>query len=152
MRWLPFSCLKKFLLSTTNKKDSKFWKQIMVVSPVVYQSWHFEEVELQECWYFRMFFQDKLLELKRQLSQLNEGTHPEWMKKLKRLESSYKERMRINAIIRDLVSANLRWVYISPILLLMFNRIRRLVLILLIFDNGLLSWLNSSNRICQSLV
>ena len=47
---------------------------------------------------------DKLLELRRQLSQLNEGIHPEWTKKLKRLENAYKERLRINAIIRDLVS------------------------------------------------
>ena len=65
----------------------------------------FKKYYLQEKTRFNHFlpFQDKLSELKRQLAQLNEGTHPEWMKKLKRLENSYKERMRINAIIRDLV-------------------------------------------------
>lgn len=47
-------------------------------------------------------YQDKLAELKRQLGQLNEGSHPDWTKKLRRLENAYKERLRINTIIRDL--------------------------------------------------
>lgn len=47
-------------------------------------------------------YQDKLSELKRQLAQLNEGSHPDWTKKLRRLEAAYKERLRINTIIRDL--------------------------------------------------
>ena len=50
-----------------------------------------------------LLFQDKLGELKRQLAQLNEGSHPEWTKKLRRLETSYRERLRINTVIRDLV-------------------------------------------------
>jgi Sin3 histone deacetylase corepressor complex component SDS3 len=48
-------------------------------------------------------FQDKLAELKRQLAQLEEGSHPDWTKKLKRLETTYRERLRINTVIKDLV-------------------------------------------------
>jgi len=40
---------------------------------------------------FRMY-QDKLASLKKQLQQLKEGTHPEYNRKLKRLEGQYKER------------------------------------------------------------
>ena len=43
-------------------------------------------------------YQQKLSQLKKQLQQLKEGTLPEYMKKLKRLEQQYKERLRINEI------------------------------------------------------
>ncbi|XP_011640740.1 sin3 histone deacetylase corepressor complex component SDS3 isoform X2 [Pogonomyrmex barbatus] len=46
-------------------------------------------------------YQDKLASLKKQLQQLNEGTHPEYNRKLKRLEAQYKERLRLNIIYRD---------------------------------------------------
>jgi len=39
-------------------------------------------------------YQDKLASLKKQLQQLNDGTHPEYNRKLKRLEMQYKERYR----------------------------------------------------------
>ncbi len=64
---------------------------------------------LKYIFYWRLYcktlnlFQDKLSELKRQLAQLNEGSHPDWTKKLRRLETSYRERQRINTVIRDLV-------------------------------------------------
>ena len=50
--------------------------------------------------------QDKPADLKRQLAQLEEGSHPDWTKKLRRLETSYRERLRINTVIRDLVWPN----------------------------------------------
>ncbi|XP_012268612.1 sin3 histone deacetylase corepressor complex component SDS3 [Athalia rosae] len=46
-------------------------------------------------------YQDKLASLKKQLQQLKDGTHPEYNRKLKRLEVQYKERLRINGIYRD---------------------------------------------------
>jgi len=47
-------------------------------------------------------YQDKLQHLKRQLDQLNDESLPEYTKKLRRLEATYRERMRICAVIRDL--------------------------------------------------
>jgi len=47
-------------------------------------------------------YQDKLQHLKRQLEQLNDASLPEYSKKLRRLEGTYRERMRICAVIRDL--------------------------------------------------
>lgn len=38
-------------------------------------------------------YQDKLASLKKQLQQLNDGTHPEYNRKLKRLETQYRERL-----------------------------------------------------------
>ena len=46
--------------------------------------------------------QDKLAELKRQLEQLRDGVLPEYSKRLRRLEASHKERVRVNAVIREL--------------------------------------------------
>ena len=46
---------------------------------------------------FRMY-QDKLAQLKKQLQQLKEGTLPEYMKKLKKLDQQYRERLRINEV------------------------------------------------------
>ncbi|XP_076236717.1 sin3 histone deacetylase corepressor complex component SDS3 isoform X4 [Calliopsis andreniformis] len=46
-------------------------------------------------------YQDKLASLKKQLQQLKDGTHPEYNRKLKRLEAQYKERLRLNTIYRD---------------------------------------------------
>ncbi|XP_066593041.1 LOW QUALITY PROTEIN: sin3 histone deacetylase corepressor complex component SDS3-like [Prorops nasuta] len=46
-------------------------------------------------------YQDKLAILKKQLQQLKDGTHPEYNRKLKRLEMQYKERLRLNIIYRD---------------------------------------------------
>lgn len=37
-------------------------------------------------------YQDKLAQLKGQLQQLRDGTHPEYKKKLKKIDISYKER------------------------------------------------------------
>ncbi|XP_074116164.1 sin3 histone deacetylase corepressor complex component SDS3 isoform X2 [Cotesia typhae] len=46
-------------------------------------------------------YQDKLGSLKKQLQQLNDGSHPEFIRKLKRLESQYQERLRLNIIHRE---------------------------------------------------
>ncbi len=56
-----------------------------------------EHTEMKE-----QMYQDKLADLKRQLNRLNEGNLPEWTKKLRRLDSMYRERLRFNEIIRDL--------------------------------------------------
>ena len=47
-------------------------------------------------------YQDKLAHLKRQLQQLAEGTHADWLRKVKRLDQQYKERMRINSVVKEL--------------------------------------------------
>jgi len=47
-------------------------------------------------------YQDKLNHLKRQLQQLSELTHPDWLRRVKRLDQQYKERMRINAVVKEL--------------------------------------------------
>ncbi|XP_011503271.1 PREDICTED: sin3 histone deacetylase corepressor complex component SDS3 isoform X2 [Ceratosolen solmsi marchali] len=46
-------------------------------------------------------YQDKLASLKKQLQQLKDGTHTEYNRKVKRLESQYKERLRLNIIYKD---------------------------------------------------
>lgn len=43
-------------------------------------------------------YQDKLAQLKRQVQQLKDGTLPIYMKKLKKLEQQYKERLRLNSL------------------------------------------------------
>jgi Sin3 histone deacetylase corepressor complex component SDS3 len=43
-------------------------------------------------------YQDKLAQLKQQLQQLKNGTLPEYMKKLKKIDQQYKERLRFNEI------------------------------------------------------
>ena len=42
---------------------------------------------------FGRVYLDKLASLKAQLQQLAEGTHPEYNKKLKRLDNQHKERL-----------------------------------------------------------
>ena len=51
--------------------------------------------------FFSRIYQDKLASLKKQLQQLREGTHIEYNRKIKRLETQYKERLRLNIIYRD---------------------------------------------------
>uniref|UniRef100_A0A336MNU0 CSON001870 protein n=1 Tax=Culicoides sonorensis TaxID=179676 RepID=A0A336MNU0_CULSO len=46
-------------------------------------------------------YQDKLENLKKQLEDLKNGTHPEYAKRIKKLEQQYKERIRLNEIYRD---------------------------------------------------
>ena len=47
-------------------------------------------------------YQDKLSHLKKQLQQLSEGTHPEWLKRTRKLDMGLKERLFVNTVIRDL--------------------------------------------------
>lgn len=60
-----------------------------------YQNVEYTEIKEQ-------MYQDKLSHLKKQLQQLTDGTHPEWLKRVKKLDSSYRERMRINTVVREL--------------------------------------------------
>ena len=46
---------------------------------------------------FRMY-QDKLANLKKQLQQLEEGNHPDYLKRLKKLEQNYKTRLLLNEV------------------------------------------------------
>lgn len=46
-------------------------------------------------------YQDKLAGLKRQLDELKNASHPEYVRKVKKLEFQYKERLRLNEIYRD---------------------------------------------------
>jgi len=58
---------------------------------------HSQYTEIKE-----QMYQDKLNHLKRQLQQLAELTHPDWLRRIKRLDQAYKERMRINAVVKEL--------------------------------------------------
>lgn len=46
-------------------------------------------------------YRDKLASFKKQLQQLKDGTHPDYNRKLKKLDINYKERLRLNIISRD---------------------------------------------------
>uniref|UniRef100_A0A1B6GLD0 Sin3 histone deacetylase corepressor complex component SDS3 n=2 Tax=Proconiini TaxID=565685 RepID=A0A1B6GLD0_9HEMI len=46
-------------------------------------------------------YRDKLFNLKAQLNQLKEGTHPEYNRLVKKLEVEWRERLRMNVIWRD---------------------------------------------------
>lgn len=47
---------------------------------------------------YRMY-RDKLASFKKQLQQLKDGTHPDYNRKLKKLEANYKERYEILKIM-----------------------------------------------------
>lgn len=49
-------------------------------------------------------YQDKLSNLKKQLNELKFGTHPEFVRRVKKLEGQYKERNRLNEIYREYLS------------------------------------------------
>jgi Sin3 histone deacetylase corepressor complex component SDS3 len=46
-------------------------------------------------------YQDKLANLKKQLEELKNGIHPEYIRRVKKLEHQYRERIRLNEINRD---------------------------------------------------
>jgi len=56
-----------------------------------------QHTELKE-----QMYQDKLNQLKKQLAQLAELSHPEWTRRVKRLEQAHRERLRINHVIKEL--------------------------------------------------
>lgn len=58
-----------------------------------------EPIEIKE-----QMYQDKLSNLKKQLNELKFGTHPEFVRRVKKLESQYKERNRLNEIYREYLS------------------------------------------------
>lgn len=55
-----------------------------------------EPIEIKE-----QMYQDKLATLKKQLEELRSGTHPEYVRRLKKLEHQYNERIRLNEIYRE---------------------------------------------------
>ena len=57
----------------------------------------FSYIQHEMLTFYRMY-QDKLAQLKKQLQQLKDGTLPEYMKKLRKIDQSYRERLRINEI------------------------------------------------------
>ncbi|KAK3083902.1 hypothetical protein FSP39_004951 [Pinctada imbricata] len=46
-------------------------------------------------------YQDKLAHLKKQLAQLEDGTLPEYIKKRRKIDQQYKERLRLNEIWKE---------------------------------------------------
>lgn len=46
-------------------------------------------------------YQHKLASLQKQLEELKQHTHPEYIRRLKKLEYQFKERIRLNEIYRD---------------------------------------------------
>lgn len=60
-----------------------------------YQNCEYTEIKEQ-------MYQDKLAHLKKQLLQLNDGTLPEWTKMKKKIDLNYRERLRINSVVREL--------------------------------------------------
>lgn len=46
-------------------------------------------------------YQDKLSNLKKQLEELKNTVHPEYIRRVKKLDSQYKERLRLNDIYKD---------------------------------------------------
>ena len=51
--------------------------------------------------YFFRMYQDKLSNLKKQLDELKHGNHSEYLRRIKKLESQLKERIRLNDIYRE---------------------------------------------------
>ena len=50
--------------------------------------------------YYRIY-KEKLASLKKQLQQLNDGTHPELNRKLKKIEAQYKDRLRYAEAVKN---------------------------------------------------
>lgn len=55
-----------------------------------------EPIEIKE-----QMYQDKLASLKKQLEELRSGTHPEYLRRVKKLEHQFNERIRLNDIYRE---------------------------------------------------
>ncbi|XP_026329901.1 sin3 histone deacetylase corepressor complex component SDS3 [Hyposmocoma kahamanoa] len=55
-----------------------------------------EPLEIKE-----QMYQDKLASLKKQLQQLEDGVHPEFLRRVKRLEHQLHERLKLNRIYKD---------------------------------------------------
>ncbi|KAL1502070.1 hypothetical protein ABEB36_007270 [Hypothenemus hampei] len=62
-----------------------------------------EQLEIKE-----QMYQDKLATLKKKLQQLRDGTHPEYNKKVKKLEAQYHERLNLNDIYREYMNESIK--------------------------------------------
>ena len=75
-----------------------------LVWTLVCQKRHFSQISY--AWNFYLvpcrMYQDKLLQLKKQLQMLKDGTLPEYVKKTKKIQQHYQERQRQNEAWRDL--------------------------------------------------
>lgn len=60
----------------------------------------FKGVPIFHKFLFRIY-EHKLANLNKQLEELKNLSHPEYIKRLKKLENHYKERLRLNEIYRD---------------------------------------------------
>ncbi|XP_026747710.1 sin3 histone deacetylase corepressor complex component SDS3 isoform X1 [Trichoplusia ni] len=60
-----------------------------------------EPLEVKEQFQTFRLYQDKLANLKKQLQQLEDGIHPEFLRRVKRLEHQLHERLRLNKIYRE---------------------------------------------------
>ena len=67
-----------------------------------------EYMEIKE-----QIYQEKLSLLKEQLNQLNEGSHPEYVKKLKTIEYQYEERMFLNDAYLEVEKERIEQEYIN---------------------------------------
>lgn len=64
-------------------------------------SWFTNPVHRLSSYLLHRMYQDKLANLKKQLEELEANTHPEYVRRLRKLENQYKERMRQNEVYRE---------------------------------------------------
>lgn len=62
---------------------------------------HFNFIQKFYFIYSCRMYQDKLANLKKQLEELKNGVHPEYVRRVKKLDAQYKERLRLNDIYKD---------------------------------------------------
>lgn len=53
------------------------------------------------CFFVNRMYQDKLVNLKKQLEELKNGNHPEYVRRIRKLHNVYNDRLRLNEIYRD---------------------------------------------------
>ncbi|XP_008481151.1 uncharacterized protein LOC103517880 [Diaphorina citri] len=69
-------------------------------------SWMKDHLEFKVSWKKEpnantLVYQDQLANIKKQLQQLRDFSHPEYNRRLKKIEMNYKDRLRTNALWRD---------------------------------------------------
>ena len=69
--------------------------QMMFILNIFQELTQFTEMKEQ-------MYLDRLSHLKKQLAQLSEGSHPDWLKRIKKLDTAHRERLFINTVIKDL--------------------------------------------------
>lgn len=93
---------RKGLNTQWNEMKSKDFFMFQSVQFMYCMWWKLDAVlKFLKCLTFCRMYQDKLAHLKKQLQQLEEGTLPEYIKKRKKIDQQYKERIRVNEIWRE---------------------------------------------------